>query len=305
MMKVALVLGGGGARGLAHLGVLRVLEREKIKFHFIVGCSFGAIVGAMYAQTPQVELVEKRFRNFVHTKAFKELGFHLMKKRQIDEDMYFKQLAHNIRNRVLINLVVSKLGVLKENRLQNAVAYLVKPGKIEDTHIPFACNATDLISGRPYLFTHGDIRTAVQASSAIPGIFPPLQWNGKLFSDGAITFNVPIPFAKALGADYVIAVDVHPSLQEEQNISNVFDVILRANPITGTFLTERLLSEANLVVRPEVGHFHWSDFDHAEKIVEEGERAMEEALSQFRRQVNVKRMGPLRRLWRSSKSFSG
>jgi len=155
---------------------------------------------------PQVELVEKRFRNFVHTRAFQELGFHLMKKRKIDEDLYFKQLAHNIRNRVLVNLVINKLAVLKEGRLKNAIAYLLKPGNIEDTHIPFACNATDLISGRPYLFTHGDIRKAVQASSAIPGIFPPLKLNGKLFSDGAIIFNIPVPFARALGADYVIAV---------------------------------------------------------------------------------------------------
>ena len=301
-MKIALVLGGGGARGLAHLGVLRVLEREKIKFHFIVGCSFGAIVGGMYAQTPQVELVEKRFRNFVHTRAFQELGFHLMKKRKIDEDLYFKQLAHNIRNRVLINLVINKLAVLKEGRLKNAIAYLLKPGNIEDTHIPFACNATDLISGRPYLFTHGDIRKAVQASSAIPGIFPPLKLNGKLFSDGAIIFNIPVPFARALGADYVIAVDVHPTLEPDNNITNVFDVFLRASNITGTYLSEKIIEEADLVVRPEVGHFHWSDFEHAEKIVEKGEQAMEAALETFRRDVGTGRMGPLRRLFRANRT---
>ncbi len=295
-MKIAVVLGGGGARGLAHLGVLRVLEREKIKFHFIVGCSFGAIVGAMYAQTPQVELVEKRFRNFVHTRAFQELGFHLMKKRKVNEDVYFKQLAHNIRNRVLINLVANKLAVLKEDRLRNAIAYLVKPGNIEDTHIPFACNATDLVSGRPYLFTHGDIRQAVQASSAIPGIFPPLAINGKLFSDGAIIFNIPIPFARALGADYVIAVDVHPTLEPEHTITNVFDVFLRASAITGTYLSERVVEEADLVVRPDVGHFHWSDFDQAESIVQRGEKAMEQALQQLQRDLGPRRMGVFRRL---------
>ncbi len=295
-MKVAVVLGGGGARGLAHLGVLRVLEREKIKFHFIIGCSFGAIVGAMYAQTPQVALVENRFRNFVHTRAFRELGFHLMKKRNVNEDLYFKQLAHNIRNRVLINLVANKLAVLKEDRLRNAIAYLVKPGRIEDTHIPFACNATDLVSGRPYLFTHGDIRKAVQASSAIPGIFPPLSLDGKLFSDGAIIFNIPIPFARALGADYVIAVDVHPNLEPEQRISNVFDVFLRASAITGTYLSERIVAEADLVVRPEVGHFHWSDFDQAENIVRRGEQAMEHALVQLRRDLGKRRMGVFRRM---------
>ncbi len=301
-MKVALVLGGGGARGLAHLGVLRVLEREKIKFHFIIGCSFGAIVGAMYAQTPQVELVEKRFRNFVHTRAFEELGFHLMKKRKIDEDEYFKQLAHNIRNRVMVNLVINRLAVLKEGRLKNAVAYLVKPGKIEDTHIPFACNATDLISGRPYLFTHGDIRKAVQASSAIPGIFPPVQLDGKLFSDGAIIFNIPVPFARALGADYVIAVDVHPSLEPDKSITNVFDVILRASSITGTYLSEKIVEEADLVVRPEVGHYHWSDFDQAEKIVEQGEKAMEAVLEKLHRDVSSTRLGPLRRLFRPNRA---
>ncbi len=304
-MKVALVLGGGGARGLAHLGVFKVFEKEKIKFDYIVGCSFGAIIGAMYAQTPQVALVEKRLRSFVQTEAYRKLGIDKMKRQPVQEEDYFKQLTNSIRNRVMLNVVASRISVLKGERIKNAVYYLVKPGKIEDTHIPFACNSTDLITGRPVLFTQGDIRKAVLASSSIPGFFPPIQLDGKMLVDGAVTYNLPIKFARALGADFIIAVDVHPVLQKEENLNNVFDVFLRANTITATLLTEESLHEADLIITPDVGQYLWYDFDRAEHIVRAGVEAAYahvEALKQCLPSPKIHRFRKLLRLRMSSHS---
>ncbi len=297
-MKVALVLGGGGARGLAHLGVLKVLEKEKIRFDYIVGCSFGAIIGAMYAQTPQVSLIEKRLRNFVHTEAYQKLGIEKMKRQPVREEDYFRQLTNSIRNRVMLNVVASRISMLKGERLKNAVYYLVKPGKIEDTHIPFACNSTDLITGRPVLFTQGDIRKAVLASSSIPGFFPPVKIDGKMLVDGAVTYNLPIKFARALGADFVIAIDVHPVLQKEENLNNVFDVFLRANTITATLLTEETLHDANMVITPDVGQYLWYDFDKAEHIVRAGIEAAYAHVEELRQIVSPPKAHRFRKFWR-------
>ncbi|MFQ5583010.1 MAG: patatin-like phospholipase family protein, partial [Calditrichia bacterium] len=202
-MKIALVLGGGGARGLAHIGVLKVLERENIKFDMIVGCSFGALVGGMYAQTPDVYIVERRFKFFEKSREYRDLGVKMLQRPSFDSEDFLKQFARNIRDRVLLNVIINKISVLKQERLANTIKFLIKSGNIEETEIPFYCNATDLVSGRPFLFKKGDIRTAVRASTTIPGYFPPVEVGNKKLVDGAVTYNLPIKFARALGATFV------------------------------------------------------------------------------------------------------
>lgn len=297
-MKTALVLGGGGARGLAHVGVLKALEKANIKFDIIVGCSFGALVGGMYAQTPKTDILEHRLKLFRESEHYKNLGIKMIRKPIYASDDFLKQFAKNLRERVLLNVIVNRISVLKEERLMAAVGYLIEKGRIEQTRITFACNATDLITGKGILFTRGDIRQAIAASTTIPGYFPPLEMNHKKLVDGAVTYNLPIKFARALGAKSIIAVDVHPGLNEEEDFRNVFDVILRTSSIMANLLTEESLNEADILITPQVGDFFWYDFDKADELIKAGEEAANERMDEIKQLTSSQKLGALRRLFR-------
>lgn len=297
-MKTALVLSGGGARGLAHLGVLKVLENANIKIDLIVGCSFGALIGGMYAQTPQVQTIERRLRFFRQTDHYKNLGVKALRKPVYDSDDFLKQFARNLRERVLLNVIVNRISVLKEDRLTNAINYLIKKGRVEHTAIPFACNATDLVTGKGILFTHGDIREAIAASTTIPGYFPPVELDGKKLVDGAVTYNLPIKFARTLGATFVIAVDVHPLLREEEDFRNVFDVIIRSSTITANLLTEESFGNADVLITPQVDKFFWYDFDKAEGLIKAGEDSTYPHIQEIHDGTSLKRESLLGRLFR-------
>ncbi len=282
-MKVALVLGGGGARGLAHVGVLRTLEQEGIPIHLIVGCSFGALIGAMYAQMGRVRLVEERIYQFMQTKIYANLGIrHLQNGSPIFSDDPLRQFLKGVKNWVMINLLTRRAALLKGERLGRAIAYLVPPGDIRDTQIPFACLATDLVSGQPYLFTDGDIQLAVTASSTIPGYFPPVEYRDRKLVDGAVSYNLPIRFARLLGADRIIAVDVHPELEIETEFSNVMDILLRTKSITANILTEEIAAGADVLIAPPIKEYNWFEFDRFREIIRAGEEAARLRLADIR-----------------------
>ena len=304
-MKTALVLSGGGARGLAHLGVIKALEKEHIKIDLIVGCSFGALVGGMYAQTPKAKVVEERLKVFRQTEHFRNLGVKAVRKPAYNQDEFLKQFARNLRERVLLNVIVNRISVLKEDRIINAVNFLIKEGKIEDTSIPFACNATDLFTGNAVLFTKGDIRQAIRSSTTIPGYFPPVEVNNKILVDGAVTYNLPIKFAMSLGANVIIAVDVRPMLKEERDFRNVFDIIMRSSTITANLLSEQSLDDADILITPKVGDFYWYDFDKAQEMIKAGEKATYFQLEEIQKLVSIKKRNLFQRFfqfWLSSKS---
>lgn len=304
-MKTAIVLGGGGARGLAHLGVLRALEKADISIDLIVGCSFGAIVGGMYAQMGNAALVENRLREFVHSREYRELGLDWIRKPKLETEDYLRQFARSVRERVFLNLIAHRISVLKAERLQNAIHYLIDEGTFEQTRIPFACNATDLVTGQPVLFTEGSLRTAIQASSAIPGYFPPLVLDGKKLVDGAVSLNLPVRFARQLGANRVIAVDVHPRLHTENNFRNIFDILMRANTITGYMLNEEMSHEdTDVLIRPLVSHFYWYEFDRAEEIIQAGEQAALQLLDQIRQVLRPVQRRRLFRAWWERKKLN-
>jgi NTE family protein len=297
-MKSALVLGGGGARGLAHVGVLKVLEKENIKFDMIIGCSFGALVGGMYAQTPDFEVVERRLRFFSKSKEYKDLGVKMVQRPSFDSEAFISQFARNIRDRVLLNVIINKISILRAERLANAIKFLIKDGLIENTTIPFFCNATDLVSGRPYLFKKGSIRAAIKASTTIPGYFPPVEIGNKKLVDGAVTHNLPIRFAKALGATFIIAVDVHPPLHDQEDFRSVFDVILRSNTITSTLLSEEFLNESDIMLRPDVGEYMWYDFDKGDEVIAKGEKATIDKVEEIQNGLQRTHMGVIRKFFR-------
>lgn len=289
-MKKALVLGSGGARGLAHIGVLRVLEKEGFKPDLIVGCSIGAIIGGMYAQTPHIQKVEERIRKFFASNEYHDLNIDKLERGLGQSNGYdfLHHIARNLMRRVLVNMVANKSSIMSQEKLDEAVKFLINKGDIQDTNIPFACNAVNLVDGKPVLFQKGDIREAIRASSSIPGYLPPVRSNSNYLVDGAVAFALPIKYARSLGADFIISSDVRQEMQPQREFSSVFDIILRVNTITLNILYDEICRESDIHLKPEVGSFNWYEFEKMDGMIRAGEEAAQAHISEIRTTIGRK-----------------
>ena len=304
-MKKALVLGGGGARGLAHLGVLRILEKEGFRPDLIVGCSIGAIIGGMYAQTPDIQKVEARVYEFFESEAYQNLNINRVQRGLASEngDDLLHHVARNLMRTVFVNMVANRQSILDKEEVVEAINFLIKEGNIRDTRIPFACNAVDLVTGKSILFKEGDIRQAIRASSSIPGYVMPVQQNSEYLVDGAVADALPTDYARKLGADFIISVDVSQEIKPRQDFQSVFDIILRANMITLDYLYRQNLQSADLLIRPEVGKYNWYDFQKIDRLIKTGEDAAREKRMEIRRASGKVKQGFFSRLLSSGKKW--
>ncbi len=291
--KIALALGGGGARGCAHIGVLKVLLQENIPFDFITGTSIGAVVGSIYAVSGEVPAVEARFRQFVESDVYKKCGLELFKRKEPAENV-FGQVATTLKQRVVVNLAQSKSSLVGGQRLKMAMDFLIPDGRIEATRVPFYPVASNIANGQQVIFKDGDLRTIVAASACIPGFLPPCRVNGYLLVDGSVVCPIPIMPARELGADIVIAIDVGQELNDHPQLDNVINVMFQTQHMTARHYNLLLLEQADVVVRPNVGSVHWSEFKLLDSMIEEGERAARAALPQIRRALRA-RLRPWRR----------
>ena len=278
--KFALALGGGGARGLAHIGVLKVLEREKIPIALITGTSIGAVIGGIYAQSPNSQLVELKFREFLASPVYRRSGLGFFRRPRAAENL-FAQVATHVRERVVISLARTRQSIMSSRRLRRALDFLLDEEGIENTKIPFAAVAVDLYSGEEIVLQNGDMKTAIAASASIPGFLPPISYDSSLLVDGAVIAPVPVTAAFELGAEMVIAVDVSPELEPQPELENVIDIVFRTGMITAQKYRMLLVQKAHVVIRPQVGQVHWSEFELIDTLIAEGVRAAERALPQI------------------------
>ncbi|MFQ5636879.1 MAG: patatin-like phospholipase family protein [bacterium] len=282
--KIALALGGGGARGCAHIGVLKVLEREKIPIDFIAGTSIGAVVGSVYATFGNAKAVEDRFKAFLKSEEYLKSGMDMFKRKEPVEN-FFGQVATYIKQRIVVNLAQSKSSLVSGKRLQRAMEFLIPEGRLEDTRIPFYVVASNILNGEQVVFDQGDMRAVVGASASIPGFLPPCEVNGHLLVDGSVVCPIPVKLAREKGAGVVIAVDVGQRLNEHPDLDNVINIIFQTNHMTARHYNLHLLKQADVVIRPNVGLVHWSEFKLLNYMIEEGERVTEEALPKIKEQV--------------------
>jgi len=280
---LGLALGGGGVRGLAHIGVLTVLDREAIPIHAIAGTSMGAIVGAAYALSPDFD--RKRL-----TKEVIELGISpplALNLSEVDREGFLERLRRFIDvERFLIDTMWG-WGVLEGTGVADALAKLTSGKRLEDARVPLAAVATDLLSGEKVVFRKGPASLALQASSALPGIFPPIKHEGRLLADGAFVDLVPTDVVREMGARLVVAVDVDQESMRME-ISSGLQAFLRAVEIGARHHKRHHLRLADLVIRPEFGESVDSlDFSKAELCIEAGVRATERALPALRRMLKL------------------
>jgi len=301
--RVGLALGGGGARGLAHIGVLRVLEKEEIPIDLIAGTSIGALVGGAYASGSSSDELQKKAEEYLNSDEFRSSTIRAFEAAHAKGEI---SLAHKIetylRNHFYMIQAMFKPGILSNEDFQATIDYFIPDIQIEETRIPFRAVATDLVTGEEITFSEGSLRQAVMASCAVPGAIMPLKEGERLLSDGGIICRVPGSVARQEGADIVIAVVVDRGIGSEE-LRTVMDVYFRVSEIMGERLKQFELSVADVVILPEVGETHWTSFSQALNLIDEGEKATKEKLGEIRRLIpGLKRRFRLKKVPNSSRT---
>jgi NTE family protein len=262
-LKIALVLGGGAARGFAHVGVIKALEAQGIVPDIIVGTSAGSVVGALYAA-----------------------GYNGFELQQLSMQMDESQVSDwSIPNR----------GVIKGEALQEFINKAVKQLSLEKMKKTFAVVATDLRSGEMIVFRTGNTGMAVRASSSVPGIFQPVNINGHEYVDGGLVAPVPVRVARSLGADFIIAVDISDKPQNNKTESST-EIMLQTFNIMGQTISRNELPDADVVIRPVTPGISSTDFKGRHIAVLEGEKSVAAILPELKEKLAKKseaRLSPI------------
>lgn len=284
---VGLVLGGGGARGAAHIGVLEVLERERIPICAIAGTSMGAIVGALYASGQTPAEIEATLASVDWRDLFRDdPGRASLPMRRKEAQLNYRlELEAGWRD----GAPVLPSGAVQGQKLGLLLRRLMLDGsrvtRFDELPIPFRAVAADIVTGERVVFAEGDLAMAVRASMAVPAIFAPVEINGRLLVDGGIVDNVPIDVVRAMGADVVIAVDVGSPLLTREQLRSPADIAFqmisvlireRANQAVAT------LGDGDILVVPPLGEFSSAAFHEALSVVPRGREAAEAEAPRFR-----------------------
>ncbi len=291
--KVGLALGGGAARGLAHIGVLKALEEGEIPIDLIVGTSIGALVGGVYATTRSASATEKRFLDFIFSKEFKRSKFDFLRESREARPGLFYNFISLVKKGIFYSFSMAKTSWISAEHFEHNINALLDDVMIEETKIPFAACAADITRGEEVLLQTGSLRRAVSGSSAVPGLLPPVPVDGKLLIDGGWMSKVPVIPALRLGADLVIAVDVSKEIEDTSGFRNGLNIMVRANAIKAEALKEMQCRFADVLIEPDVDHVHWADFSAVVECVRLGEEATRQKIGEIRRQIKMGRWSAL------------
>ncbi len=288
-MRSGIALGGGGARGFAHIGVLEVLEETGIQVDMVAGTSMGAVIGGVYLLEGGASTLRQRMAEFIGSETFKEAGFDVLRERKEDEYTgVFDSMAQTFRRGWMYSHSITRQSIIPQEKFLEINERLFGDKKIEDLSRPFTAVSLDITTATEFIWTSGPLRDAVMASSAIPGFFPPVEVDGRVLVDGGWTNSVPVRPARAMGADIVIAVDTSRERETSYEYKRGVDLMLRTAYIMMKRLRELNLEEADVIIQPDVTDIHWADFRSPERLVERGREAAIEALPRIRKLVRPK-----------------
>ena len=274
--RVALVLSGGGARGFSHVGVLKALEAARIPIDMVVGTSMGAIIGGLYASGMSPQALEDEILWIDWGNLFTgQVPREALSQRRKEDDFSFSpvlQVGFQNGQFVLPTGTVSSRSL--ELLLRRYTLHTRRLSRFDDLPIAFRAVATDMTTGAPVLLGEGDLAAALRASMSVPGVFSPLEWNGRLLGDGGLVNNLPVDVARQMGADVVIAVNIGTPLASRESLNSVVGVTLQMINI----LTEQnvnrniaLLGPDDLLLQPPLGNLTSASFDRAAELVQLGE----------------------------------
>ena len=269
-MSFGIALGGGGAKGLAHVGVLEVLEEHGIRPSYVAGTSIGSVVGAIYCLQGTAEGLRKKAKSMIASEEFKNLE---LDKFYTREKNIFERFKHELFEKFYLGSLLFKRSHSKYDATRKIFHDMLGDSDFKDCLIGFACNALDIQSGEEVVFTKGLLAEAVWASCAIPGIFPPYVQGKRLLVDGGVIDSIPVEPLRSIGARSVLAVYLsqRPKYQGDPNTG--FQINQRSYSFMKYHLDQRVLDRADLVVMPDVHGFHWADFNSVDELVERGRKA--------------------------------
>jgi len=270
-----LALGGGGGRGLAHLGVLEVLEEHGIRPDAIVGTSIGALFGAMYALNPDALMVRNRVTDFLQSDQFNRLNIPNIDGSDAEDQSWLSRLTTAARQSILFTRAARETSVADVNELVNMVAVLLEYKTFEDIQIPLHVTAVSFPCGECHIFSKGDLAHSVAASMDIPGVFAPLEIDGQRYVDGGLASELPAKEASmvAQSNQYVVAVNVGARPSDEDEPSSVMGMLDWSNRIKALYLRQYKKQLADVLIEPLVGFTQWHDFSNPEQEIERGRQA--------------------------------
>ena len=280
-ISIALALGGGGVRGLAHIGVLRSLAKD-IPINMIVGTSMGALVGAQYALEPDIDKIEERLLQILDRKEIKEIE-NLIGAHDVVEEkkLIIQGLLSFVKKIYLLNLRAIRRWIFSGREIAWIFNNLGLDVDFKKVKIPFCCLAIDLRTGDEIILDKGNIKEAVLASVSLPGVFPPVKKANWLLVDGGVVSSVPVDAARQMGADLVIAVGVEAGIDYNKKLGNGLDIMFQADAIRTYKLSELKLNTADIAIRPAVGHISWASFSRALECIKAGEKAADKIKPQI------------------------
>ncbi len=296
--RVGFALGGGGVRGLANIGVMKALIESGIVPDVVAGTSMGAIVGSMYADSLDIATVEQSIRDLLGSEEFREKVQMLSGSSDMDQG-FFERVFEKAKKGYFFYRFLFRQSVVSTGAFFTEMDRIIPDRNFSQLRIPFACMTLDLVSGYPQILHSGSVRQAVKASSAVPGILPPVALDNRMCVDGGWVESVPVSAARVLGARFVVAVDVSREITPvsyKEDIRNSLDVLMRAGDITRLLMNTLRTREAHFVINPEVGDAEWSEFEDFDTYIQAGYRAGLKAAAGLKKAMMLHRIRTL--LWK-------
>ncbi|HOX25995.1 MAG TPA: patatin-like phospholipase family protein [Candidatus Krumholzibacteria bacterium] len=282
---LGLALGSGGARGLAHCGVLQAIHEAGLPVDAIAGTSMGAIVGALYARDPDPAATWQHLVAYVEDREFADHWATFLPRRTAEDregarrwDGLF-DFMH--RGRIAVKAVALRAAESRARLYDPLARLFAGTGSFAELKVPFAAVALDLTTGRMVAQREGSLLEGLYASCAIPGVFPPVVRGAMVIVDGGGPFRVPVEAVRDLGADFVVAVDI-PAYHEHE-LRTGFDLGMRSNAVALDRLNDFVCAQADLLIRPGLELYHWADFRSGEAIRDIGYEAARAALPELER----------------------
>ena len=296
--EICIALGQGGARSLAHIGVLQVLQEANISIKHIAGTSAGAIVGAVFAETGDAFEVHKRFIAMLESEPYKKSGLGAIQDHTIHEVNLWEQISLRIKSMIALNLAQSQMGVFGNKYFKECLKILIHTKDFSQLKIPFSAMATDLIHGCGVEITSGDVMTAVNASSAIPGFFSPVKLGEHLLVDGGVCCPVPVEHCGDRKDAVIVAVHVPSIINYDFKPENAIDIVVRAEEINMRILDQLKTARADIQIFPETNNVKWNEIHKLDEMVDSGRRTARKMLPQVlkaienKNQKQISIMGP-------------
>lgn len=260
--KIGLALGSGGARGLAHIGVIKALVKNNIEISYITGSSAGALIGGLYAATGDINKVE-----------------------ELVSEINFKKFV------TIFSDIFKKKGVFAGNRAEKYLDKLLNGIDISQTKIPFKVATTDIIEGRTIILQQGNLAKVIRASTSIPFVFKPVEIEGKFLVDGAVSTPIPVEAVKKMGADKTIAVNLYyyPAEKRARDLKEASAFLVGRSSLQLLLynLAKYNEKEADIVINPQIPYLSMVTFMHGKKYVKKGEEAVERKMEEIRKMVGA------------------